>query len=76
MIRGVVNFGASMVNGVKALMFSANYFPDDEQTEPTKLDKWMGKTHSVGKVEQAAVYVAVLLGAAFSVGCFSCCRPS
>ena len=43
LIRGVVGFGASMVNGVKALMFSADYFPDDEQTEPTKLDKWMEK---------------------------------
>ena len=70
LIRGVVNFGASMVNGVKALMFSANYFPDDEQTEPTKLDKWMEKHIPSEKLEQAAVYVAVLLGAAFSVGLF------
>ena len=70
LIRGVVNFGASMVNGVKALMFSANYFPDDEQTEPTKLDKWMEKHIPLEKLEQAAVYVAVLLGAAFSVGLF------
>lgn len=70
LVRGVVNFGASMVNGVKALMFSANYFPDDEQTEPTKLDKWMEKHIPSEKLEQAAVYVAVLLGAAFSVGLF------
>lgn len=70
LLRGVVNFGASMVNGVKALMFSANYFPDDEQTEPTKLDKWMEKHIPSEKLEQAAVYVAVLLGAAFSVGLF------
>ena len=70
LIRGVVNFGASMVNGVKALMFSANYFPDDEQTEPTKLDKWLEKHIPSEKLEQAAVYVAVLLGAAFSVGLF------
>ncbi len=70
LIRGVVGFGASMVNGVKALMFSADYFPDDEQTEPTKLDKWMEKHIPSEKLEQAAVYVAVLLGAAFSVGLF------
>ena len=70
LIRGVVGFGASMVNGVKALMFSADYFPDDVQTEPTKLDKWMEKHIPSEKLEQAAVYVAVLLGAAFSVGLF------
>lgn len=70
LIRGVVGFGASMVNGVKALMFSADYFPDDEQTEPTKLDKWLEKHIPSEKLEQAAVYVAVLLGAAFSVGLF------
>ena len=70
LIRGVVGFGASMVNGVKALMFSADYFPDDEQTEPTKLDKWMEKHIPSEKLEQAAGYVAVLLGAAFSVGLF------
>ena len=51
-------------------MFSADYFPDDEQTEPTKLDKWMEKHIPSEKLEQAAVYVAVLLGAAFSVGLF------
>ena len=70
LIRGVVGFGASMVNGVKARMVSADYFPDDEQTEPTKLDKWMEKHIPSEKLEQAAVYVAVLLGAAFSVGLF------
>lgn len=70
LIRGVVNFGASMVCGVKALMFSANYFPDDEQTEPGKLDRWLEKHIPSEKLEQVAVYVAVLLGAAFSVGLF------
>ena len=30
LIRGVVNFGASMVSGVKALMYSAEFFPEEE----------------------------------------------
>ena len=29
LIRGVVNFGDSMYNGVKALMFSAEFFPEE-----------------------------------------------
>ena len=30
LIRGVVNFGSSMINGVKALMWSAEFYPEDE----------------------------------------------
>lgn len=37
-IRGGVTFLDSMVRGVKALMFSADYYPDDENTQPSKLD--------------------------------------
>ena len=34
LIRGVVGFGSSMVNGVKALMYSADFFPEMEE-EPS-----------------------------------------
>ena len=37
LIRGVVNFGSSMVNGVKALMYSADFYPDEEEAQPSKL---------------------------------------
>ena len=70
LIRGVVNFGASMVNGVKALMFSAAYFPDDEPSEPSKFAQWMERHFSSEKEEQFAIYFAVLMGLAFSIGMF------
>ena len=35
LIRGSVNFLSSMVHGGKALMFSADYFPDDEDLQPS-----------------------------------------
>ena len=37
-IRGVFNFCSSLANGVKALMFSASFFPEDEDApeEPSK----------------------------------------
>ena len=41
LIRGVVNFGASMYNGVKALMFSADYFPEDENAKPDRVEEWL-----------------------------------
>ena len=39
LIRGVVNFGGSMYSGVKALMYSASFFPEDEEEpEPVRGD--------------------------------------
>ena len=40
-LRGAVTFLDSMVRGVKALMFSADYYPEDENVQPSKLDKWL-----------------------------------
>lgn len=71
LIRGVVTFGASMVNGVKALLFSAEYFPEEEENaEPGKLEKWIEKKFGSEKLEQFIIYSAVVLGIAFSVGLF------
>ena len=44
LIRGVVNFGGSMYSGVKALMYSAEFFPEDgeaEEEEPSKFEVWL-----------------------------------
>ena len=40
-LRGAVTFISSMITGVKALMFSADYFPDDEDAKPGKFDQWL-----------------------------------
>ena len=39
-IRGIMTFGASMVNGVKALLYSADFYPE-EAGEPSKFDIWL-----------------------------------
>jgi uncharacterized protein YqhQ len=70
LIRGVVNFGSSMVNGVRALFWSADFVPEEEQEEPSKLDLWLEKHLGSEKVASLAVGVAVVLGIAFSVGLF------
>ena len=36
LIRGVVNFASSMVSGVKALMYSAEFFPEEEEDAQDK----------------------------------------
>ena len=69
LIRGVVNMGASMVTGVKALMYSADYFPDLDE-EPSKFEKWIEKKFGTEKLEKFIIYFAVVLGIGFSVGLF------
>ena len=69
-VRGIVNFGSSMANGVRALMFSAECMPDEEQEEETKFDKWVEKRVGKKKAESVLVTFSVIIGVALSVGLF------
>lgn len=69
-IRGTVNFIESMVNGVKALTYSASFFPEDESAQPSKFDRWIEEHVGGEKAEKIIVGVAVVLGIALSVGLF------
>ena len=42
-IRGVVNFASSISAGMRAIMFSADKMPEEEQEKPSKLDVWIEK---------------------------------
>ena len=70
LVRGTVNFLSSMVNGVKALMFSADYFPDDENAKPGKLDLWLEKHVPAEKLQSVLIAVSVILAVGMSVGLF------
>ena len=65
LIRGTVNFLSSMVNGVKALMYSADFYPEEETTEPSKFEQWLDRTFSNKKLEGLIVGLSVLLGIDF-----------
>ena len=70
MIRGIVNFGGSMISGVKSLMWSAEKADlDDGQTneEPSKLDQWLEKKLGSEKFMSVVVTFAVILGLGFSL---------
>ena len=71
-IRGVFNFCSSMANGVKALMYSASFLPEDEEEpeEPSKFEQWLDKRLGSEKAASALVTFAVVLGILFSVGLF------
>ena len=68
-IRGVVNFGSSMVNGVKALLYSADFYPE-EAGEPSKFDIWLEEKLGSEKMEQFVIYFSAVLGILMSVGLF------
>lgn len=68
-IRGVVNFGASMANGVKALLYSADFYPEEEG-EPSKFDLWLEKKIGSEKMEQFVIYFSLALGIGLAVGLF------
>ena len=60
-IRGSAVFLGSVIQGVKALMFSADYFPDEDLGEPDKLDKWLEAHVPAEKLQSAIVAVSVIL---------------
>ena len=72
LIRGVVTFLDSMVEVVKALMFSAEFYPEDgeEPEEPSKFEQWLDE--HLGSEKAAAFFttVAVVIGIAMSIGLF------
>ena len=74
-VRGCVNFFDSMIVGVKALMFSAQFFDVDEDgqstpQEPSKFEAWLEKKLDSEKAMNAILYFSVILSLLFSVGLF------
>ena len=69
-IRGVFTFVDSLVKGMKALMYSAEILPEEEQGEPDKLDKWIEDHFSEEKATKIIIAVGVVLGIALSVFLF------
>ena len=60
-IRGSAVFLGSVIQGVKALMFSADYFPDEDLGEPDKLDKWLEAHVPAEKLQSVLIAVSVIL---------------
>ena len=71
LIRGSVTFLDSMFKGVKALMFSADYFPEEEDSaEPSRFERWLNEKLGNEKMEKLIIAVAVVLSVCFSIGLF------
>ena len=72
LIRGVVTFCSSMVNGVRALMYSADFYPEEEgeEEQPSKFELWLERKLGSEKMMKLVVTFAAVLGIAFSIALF------
>ena len=69
-VRGAVNLIASMANGMRALMFSAEHMPEEEIEEPSKFDTWLNERLGSEKAEKALITISIVIGVALAVGLF------
>ncbi len=69
-IRGVATFIDSMVKGMNALTWSADFLPEEEQEQPSKFDLWVEKKLGSEKAQQVLIAIAVALGICLAVGLF------
>lgn len=72
-VRGVFIFCSSMVNGVKALLHSAEVSGDEsfaQDEELTGLDKWLSEHFEDEKANSIVITIAAVLGVLFSVALF------
>ena len=70
LIRGTVNFLDSMIKGVKALMYSADFFPEEEAAQPSKFEQWLERRFTSKKLEGFIIGLSVVLGVGLSVFLF------
>lgn len=66
-LRGIINFGETMVMGIKSLMDSAElYGEEDEEYKPSKLETWVSRKTGK-KTEDIMVFFALLMAIGFAI---------
>ena len=67
LIRGSVTFLDSMVRGVKALMYSADFYPEETPEEPSRFEQWLDRKLGNKKMEKLIIGFSVVLAVCFSL---------
>ena len=72
LVRGVVNFVASLVQGTKVLMYSADILEEHypEEYEKDKFDIWIEEKVGKEKAWKILMYLSVVIALVLSVGLF------
>lgn len=70
-IRGFVIMVQSLVDGFRAIEYSSRFFDDEEEeTEPSRLERWLMNTIGEGRMEKIIYGFSIALGLALAVGLF------
>ena len=72
-IRGVIAFLSSLIQGTEILMYSANVLEDsfpEEEEEPGKFEKWLNEHFGEKTVWNVLIGMSVVFALIFSVGIF------
>ena len=59
-----------MVKGVKALMWSAEFYPEEEEAQPSRLEQWIEKHFGSEALMKWVIAIAVLAGLGFAIALF------
>ena len=81
-IRGVFSFIDSMILGMRTLTYSASFFEDDEDSEPSRFELWLDKTFGE-KVEKVLMAFVMVFSVVMAIAIFmvlplliaNLCRP-
>lgn len=68
-VRGVFSFVDSMVLGMKTLTFSASFFEDDEESEPSRFERFLDRVFGE-KLEKVLMSVVMVFSVVMAVGIF------
>ncbi|MBU3179874.1 DUF1385 domain-containing protein [Clostridium psychrophilum] len=68
-IRGFISLIESLIIGVKTLNYSASFFEDEDEDEPSKFDKWIRKIFKE-KSNDVIMGVSLVMSLAISIGIF------
>lgn len=68
-VRGVFSFADSMILGMKTLTWSASFFEDDEDVQPTKVELWLDKVFGE-KLEGLLMSVVMVISVIMAIGIF------
>ncbi len=69
-LRGVIGFYESMKLGISSLTYSADFYPDDEDEKPSKLDDWIENKLGEEKAKKLIMGIALTLGIALPIALF------
>lgn len=69
-IRGIIALINSMVIGIKALTYSAEFFEEDEELEKGKIDIWLENKFG-DKADDIAIYISVVIALAMAILIFA-----